>query len=390
MQIPMSSPDLTDLERQAVMDVLNTPVLSMGEKVLAFEQAFCKFTGAKNAVAVSSGTAGLHLCVRAAGLGPGDLVITTPFSFVASTNALLFENVIPVFVDVDPQTGNIDPELVAEAARDLTVGGVRAAKWLPRFSADAQNDSRLKAILPVDVFGQPADMDPIKAVAQEHGLTVIEDSCEALGATYKGRPAGTLGDYGSFAFYPNKQMTTGEGGVIITDDGSSADFMRALRNQGRAPGDTWLQHTHLGYNYRLDEMSAALGAAQMQRLEELLAKRELVARWYAERMSEIPGVEAPFVEASTTRMSWFVYVVKFAAKTDRDALASRLQARGVPVRPYFAPIHLQPYVVERFGWREGDFPVTEDLGRRGLAVPFSGVMTEEQVDYVCRAVREAI
>lgn len=390
MQIPMSSPDLTDLERQAVMEVLNTPVLSMGENVQAFEQAFCKFTGSRHAVAVSSGTAGLHLCVRAAGLGPGDLVITSPFSFVASTNALLFENAIPVFVDVDPRTGNINPELVAEAARDLRDGGSRAARWLPRFLNIAQHERRLKAILPVDVFGQPADMDPISAVAGEHGLTVIEDSCEALGATYKGRPAGTLGEYGVFAFYPNKQMTTGEGGVIITDDASSADFMRALRNQGRAPGDTWLQHTHLGYNYRLDEMSAALGAAQMQRMEELLAKRERVAGWYAERMSEIPGVEAPFVEPATTRMSWFVYVVKFAAKIDRDALATRLQSRGVPVRPYFAPIHLQPYMVERFGWREGDFPVTEDLGRRGLAVPFSGVMAEEQVDYVCRAVREAI
>lgn len=379
----MSSPDLTDLERQAVMDVLHTPVLSMGHNVPAFEHAISSFAGAKHAVAVSSGTAGLHLCVRAAGIGLGDLVITTPFSFVASTNALLFENAIPLFVDVDPRTGNIDPALVAEATRD-------PAKFFPRQSAFDLRHSTLKAILPVDVFGQPADMDPINAVAQQHGLTVIEDSCEALGATYKGRPAGRLGDYGIFAFYPNKQMTTGEGGVIITDDGPSADFMRALRNQGRAPGDTWLQHTHLGYNYRLDEMSAALGAAQMQRLEELLAKRECVAGWYSERMSEIPGVVVPFVEPSTTRMSWFVYVVKFAAKIDRDAVAGRLQAQGVPVRPYFAPIHLQPYMVERFGWREGDFPVTEDLGRRGLAVPFSGVMTEEQVDYVCRAVREAI
>jgi dTDP-4-amino-4,6-dideoxygalactose transaminase len=381
MQIPMSSPDLTDLDRQAVMEVLNTPVLSMGRSVQDFEQAFSQFTGAKHAVAVNSGTAGLHLCVRAAGIGPGDLVITTPFSFVASTNALLFENAIPLFVDVDPRTGNIDPGLVAEAARN-------PGNFLPP-RVDLDN-RRLKAILPVDVFGQPADMDPINAVAQEHGLTVIEDSCEALGASYKGRPAGTLGNYGIFAFYPNKQMTTGEGGVIITDDGPSADLMRALRNQGRAPGDTWLQHTHLGYNYRLDEMSAALGAAQMQRLEELLTKREHVAGWYAERMSEIPGVEVPFVGPFTTRMSWFVYVVKFAAKIDRDALAGRLQAQGVPVRPYFSPIHLQPYMVERFGWRQGHFPATEDLGRRGLAVPFSGVMTEEQVDYVCRAVREAI
>ena len=208
---------------------------------------------------------------------------------------------------------------------------------------------KLKAILPVDVFGQPADMDAINAVAKEHGLTVIEDSCEALGAEYKGRQAGTLGDYGVFAFYPNKQITIGEGGMIVTDDDEAADFMRSLRNQGRAVGDTWLQHTHLGYNYRLDEMSAAMGITQMRRLDELLAKREQVAAWYEARLSEIPGVEVPIVEPYTTRMSWFVYVVRFDAKIDRDALAKRLEEKGVPARPYFLPIHLQPYMAERFG-----------------------------------------
>jgi dTDP-4-amino-4,6-dideoxygalactose transaminase len=240
------------------------------------------------------------------------------------------------------------------------------------------------------VFGQPADMDAINAVAGEHGLTVIEDSCEALGAEYNGRQAGTLGAYGVFAFYPNKQITTGEGGIVVTDDDEAANFMRALRNQGRAVGDTWLQHTHLGYNYRMDEMSAALGMTQMRRLDELLAKREQVAAWYEARLSEIPGVEVPVVEPSTTRMSWFVYVVRFDAKIDRDVLAKRLGEMGVPARPYFLPIHLQPYIAERFGYREGDFPVTEDLGRRGLAVPFSGVMTEEQVEYVCGSIREVL
>jgi dTDP-4-amino-4,6-dideoxygalactose transaminase len=249
---------------------------------------------------------------------------------------------------------------------------------------------RLKAILPVDVFGQPADMNPINAVTQEHGLTVIEDSCEALGAEYKGRQAGTLGDYGVFAFYPNKQITTGEGGMIVTDDDEAASFMRSLRNQGRAVGDTWLQHTHLGYNYRLDEMSAALGTAQMRRLDELLAKREQVAAWYEAHLSKIPGVEVPVLQPTTTRMSWFVYVVRFDGKIDRDALAKRLEEKGVPARPYFLPIHLQPYIAERFGYREGDFPVTEELGRRGLAVPFSGVMTEEQVEYVCGAIHEVL
>ena len=219
---------------------------------------------------------------------------------------------------------------------------------------------------------------------------MIEDSCEALGAEYKGKPAGTFGDYAVFAFYPNKQITTGEGGVVITSDDKAAGMMRALRNQGRAPGDTWLQHTYLGYNYRLDEMSAALGTVQMTRLDELLKKRDRVANWYTERLSEIPGVEPPVVESFTTRMSWFVYVVRFDKKINRDSLAKRLEERGVHVRPYFLPIHLQPYMAERFGYREGDFPVTEDLGRRGLALPFSGVMTEEQVELVCSAMRDEI
>jgi perosamine synthetase len=388
INIPMSSPDLTDFERQAVMSVLNTPVLSMGSQIKKFEQTFIDLSGAKHAIGVNSGTAGLHLCVRAAGIGPGDLVITTPFSFVASSNALLFENAIPVFVDVDSRTGNIDPVLMAQAAKDVATGGKSAEKWLPR--KGAVPGAKLKALLPVDVFGQPADMDRINVIAEEHRLQVIEDSCEALGATYKSRLAGTLGDYGIFAFYPNKQITTGEGGVIITSDDKAANFMRALRNQGRAPGDTWLSHTHLGYNYRLDEMSAALGVVQMSRLNELLSKREQVAAWYGDRLNEIPGIETPIVETSTTRMSWFVYVIRLDKKIDRDQLAKRLESRGVPVRPYFLPIHLQPYMTERFGWREGDFPVTEDLGRRGLAVPFSGVMTEEQVDYVCRVIQEEI
>jgi perosamine synthetase len=388
LKIPMSSPDLIDDDRQAVLGVLNTPHLSMGVQTPAFEKTFRDLTGARHAIAVSSGTAGLHLCVRAAGIGAGDLVITTPFSFVASSNVLLFEHAIPVFVDIDPRTGNIDPSFVAAATRDLMEGGKRAEKWLPRKGSGKKRS--LKALLPVDVFGQPADHDPIQAVAHEYDLKMIEDSCEALGATYKGRQAGTFGNYGVFAFYPNKQITTGEGGVIITSDDEAADLMRSLRNQGRAPGDTWLHHTHLGYNYRMDEMSAALGVAQMQRLDELISKRLRVADWYAERLAEIPGVEPPYVEASTTRMSWFVYVIRLEAGFARNSLVERLETRGIPVRPYFLPIHLQPYMIERFGYRPGDFPITEDAGRRGLALPFSGVMTEEQVEYVCMVIREEL
>ncbi len=384
----MSSPDLTDAERKAVAEVLRTPSLSMGSQIIAFEESVKAYTGCHHAIGVSSGTAGLHLCVRAAGIQAGDLVITTPFSFVASANVLLYEGAVPVFVDVEPHTGNIDPYLVFAAAQDIVQGGKNAQAWLP--SQGASPEAKLKAILPVDVFGQPADLEPILDTAWKYQLKVIEDSCEALGARFKGHLAGTLGDYGVFGFYPNKQITTGEGGMIITDDDEAAALMRALRNQGRAPGDTWLQHTHLGYNYRLNEMSAALGMVQMQRLDELLAKRDQVAGWYNERIAEIPGVEAPFIASYTTRVSWFVYVVRFSSDLDRDGIAKALGERGIPARPYFLPIHLQPYMAERFGYREGTFPVTEDLGRRGLALPFSGVMEEGQVERVCQALREVI
>jgi dTDP-4-amino-4,6-dideoxygalactose transaminase len=392
MKIRMSSPDLTDADRQAVWDVVNTPNLSMGPKIEAFERAFCALTGAQHAIGVNSGTAGLHLCVRAAGIGTGDLVITTPFSFVASTNVILFEKAIPVFVDVDPITGNIDTEQLGQAVEDLCLGGEAARPWLPRRLPEVNQHQlgSVKAILPVDVFGQPADYDSINAIARQYNLAVIEDSCEALGGAYKGRPAGRLGDYGVFAFYPNKQITTGEGGMIITDDGNAADFIRALRNQGRAPGDTWLQHTYLGYNYRLDEMSAALGLSQMERLTELLEHRARVANWYEKYLAEIKGVTPPQIVPNTTAVSWFVYVIRVAKSIDRDRFAKLLTARGVPVRPYFAPIHLQPYLVEMFGFQPGDFPVTEDLGNRSLALPFSGMMREEEVVTVCHCIADAL
>jgi dTDP-4-amino-4,6-dideoxygalactose transaminase len=315
-------------------------------------------------------------------------VITTPFSFVASSNVILFEHAIPVFVDVDPRTGNINTQMVEDAVKDLAAGGQARNKWLPR--KGGKEVSQLKAILPVDVFGQPADLDPLRDVAEEFGLKVIEDSCEALGAEYKGRKAGTLGDHGVFAFYPNKQMTTGEGGVIVTNDDQAALKMRALRNQGREPGDKWLQHTLLGYNYRLDEMSAALGVVQTTRLDEMIQKREQVASWYSERLLNSPNVEVPVVASYTTRMSWFVYVIRFSAEINRDEVANELGNWGVPARPYFIPIHLQPYMVSRFGYQSGDFPITEDLGKRSLAIPFSSIMTEAQVDYVCQAINDVI
>jgi perosamine synthetase len=387
-KIPMSSPDITEAEREAVLEVLSTPYLSMGHWVADFEDAFRRHTGRKHAVAVSSGTAGLHLCVRAADIRAGDLVITTPFSFVASANVLLYENAIPVFVDVDRTTGNIDAGLVKQAMADLASGGKRAQAWLPRRGAGQRGG--LKAILAVDVFGQPADLDALRASADASQLPFIEDACEALGSEYRGRPAGSAGDLAVFAFYPNKQITTGEGGLIVTDDDAAADLLRALRNQGRAEGDTWLQHTHLGYNYRLDEMSAAIGTAQMRRLAELLAKRDRVASWYETRLRDMAGVTPPVVERFTSRMSWFVYVVHLDAKIDRDRMAKALTGRGIPVRPYFLPIHLQPYMVDRFGYEPGDFPNTENLGKRGLALPFSGLMNEADVETVCDAIRQEL
>jgi dTDP-4-amino-4,6-dideoxygalactose transaminase len=291
-------------------------------------------------------------------------------------------------VDVDRQTGNIDPAQAAEAAFALSRGGTSIRRWLPR--KGVSTSGRLKALLPVDVFGQPADMDALQEIADLYDLALIEDSCEALGAEYKGRPAGMLGDHGIFAFYPNKQITTGEGGMVVTNDDEAAAMIRALRNQGRAPGDTWLSHTYLGYNYRMDELSAALGRAQMTRIEHLMQTRQQVADWYNARLPEIPGIEPPSVEPTTTRNSWFVYVVRIPRGVNRQKLAALLAERGIPVRPYFLPIHLQPYMVNQFGYRAGDFPITEDLGERGLALPFSGVMKEEQVDHVCRELRNAL
>lgn len=360
-RIPMSSPDITQLEIEAVNEVLRTPFLSIGPKIKAFEAALADYTGARYAVGVNSGTSGLHLAIIAAGIQDGDEVITPSFSFIASANAVLYERGKPVFVDINPLTGNIDPSLIEAAITERT-----------------------KAIMPVHAFGQPADMDPILEIARRHNLRVIEDSCEAIGATYKGRMAGTMGDAAVFAFYPNKQMTTGEGGLIVTNHEDWDTLFRSLRNQGRDVFDAWLNHTRLGYNYRLDEMSAALGLAQVQRLDEILVKRARVAEWYNQRIEAIPGIEKPFITETTTRMSWFVYVVRCQEGVNRNALMSQLEENGVPSRPYFTPIHLQPFYQQQFGWQRGDLPMTERAGDSFLALPFSGVMTESQVDYVCQ------
>ncbi len=365
--VGMSAPDIGEREIELAVEVLRSGILSIGPMVERFEALVARQIGVKHAVAVSSGTAGLHTCLVAAGVGPGDEVVTPSFSFAASANAVMFERARPVFVDIDANTLNLDPELVEGAM-----------------------SPRTKAILPVHVFGQPADMRPIRDIADRHGVAVIEDACEAIGATYEGRNAGSLGTAAVFAFYPNKQITTGEGGMIVTDDDDLATSYRSLRNQGRDVFDGWLQHSRLGYNYRLSELHAAIGVAQMERFDELMAKRDRVAAEYSARLIDVPGVQTPCVAASTTRMSWFVYVVRLDTSINRNSVVERLAEQDIPSRPYFPPIHLQPHYRQALGSAAGDLPVTERESSRTLALPFHANLDDEEIDLVCSALRRAI
>ena len=364
--IPMSLPDINDDDIDAVLAVLHTGRLALGPQAVEFEHLMAAYVGVKHALAVSSGTAALHMLVRACGLGPGDEALVPSFTFAASVNALLYEGVTPIFVDVEPETYNLDP---ADLARKVT--------------------SRTKAIMAVDVFGHPADWDAIQAVAEAHNLRVIDDSCEALGAAYEDRrngwrKLGSFGDAAAFAFYPNKQMTVGEGGMIVTDDDAIATLCRSLRNQGRGEMGAWLEHARLGYNYRMDELSAALGVSQFQRLESFLEKRAHVAQMYTERLAMLDWVRPPQVKPDV-RMSWFVYVITLAEGLDRDAVIHGLAEQGIPARGYFAPIHTQPYIRERFGDLSGTLPVTEAIAPRTLALPFHNHLSEEHVETVVDA-----
>jgi perosamine synthetase len=391
MEIRMSSPDITQAEIDSVLEVLHSTDLSMGGKLAAFEREISRIAGTQYAVGVSSGTAGLHLAVIAAGIGAGDLVITTPFSFIASSNCLLYEGAIPIFVDVEDQTGNLDWLLVDEVVAAIVRGGKTAENFLPRTIAAQKKAPRsIKAILAVNVFSQAADYDQLSDIAHRHNIRIIEDACETIGAGYKDRQAGSLGEIGVMAFYPNKQMTTGEGGMITTNNQAWAELAQSLRNQGRKPGGTWLEHNRLGYNYRLDEMSAAFGLIQAKRLPELLEKRKRVAFWYEERLRDLELVRLPHIAPYTTAVSWFVYVIRVLPPAERDGIIGKLARAGIPSRKYFSPIHLQSFYRDRFGFQPGDFPVTERLGDESLALPFSGVMTEEQVDTVCFALRKAL
>lgn len=366
--IPLSSPDITQADIDAVVDVLHTPTLSIGPKVEEFERACAKVAGRRHGVAVNSGTSGLHLAMLAANIKPGDEVVTTPFSFVASANCILYAGGTPVFVDIDPQTLNLDPEKVQAAITPRT-----------------------KAIVAVEAFGHPGGMLEVEQIARKHELTLIEDACEGFGGAVSNpgkagdfRAIGSFGRASVFAFYPNKQITTGEGGMIVTDDDTFAGMCRSLRNQGR-DGMAWLAHARLGYNYRLSEINAALGVAQVRRLEDILDRRRQVAHWYIERLMTNRHLIVPTL-TDEHHMSWFVFVIRLTdlfAPADRDLILQALRAEGIGCNNYFPPIHLQPYMAEQFGFKEGQFPVTEYVSARTLALPFFTTMTQAQVHRVC-------
>ncbi|HVN96742.1 MAG TPA: DegT/DnrJ/EryC1/StrS family aminotransferase [Syntrophorhabdaceae bacterium] len=365
--LPMSMPDITAEEIQAVVRVMQSRNLSIGSQTVEFERLIASQAHSKYAVAVTNGTSALHLCMVAADIGPEHEVITTPFSFISSANCILFEKARPVFVDIDPVSLNMDPGMIEAAITERT-----------------------RAILVVHIFGQPADMGPILDIADRHGLIVIEDACEAIGAEYEGRRVGAIGKAGAFAFYPNKQMTTGEGAALVTNDETWANLFKSLRNQGRDKFDGWLNHSRLGYNYRMSELNAAVGVVQLKRLDELLKKRDAVARQYNAMLAPLHGVKPLEIAPTTTRMSWFVYVVHISTGVKRDTVIDRMAKAGIPTRPYFTPIHLQPFYRERFGFKSGDFLRAEAAGESIIALPFHTNMKEEEIEVVCRALKRVL
>jgi perosamine synthetase len=364
--IPLARPDIGAREIELVTEVLTTDTLAMGPFTERFESALAAVTGRREAIACSSGTAGLHMGVRALGIGDGDEVITTPFSFVASANCILYERAVPRFVDIEDETLGLDPDLV-----------------------EAASSNRTRAILPVHVFGRPCRIGEIESIARRRGWNLIEDACEGLGSSLGGRPLGGFGDVSVIAFYPNKQITTGEGGMVLTDDPALADTMRSLRNQGRDTDGQWLRHVRLGYNYRLDEMSAALGVAQLERLDELRRGRARVTAAYERALGGLDWIRLPRAGAGED-VDWFVYVVRLDARIDRDRVMKQLAEARVPSRPYFSPLHLQPLYQEMFGFRPGDFPVTERVAASTLALPFSSRLADEDVQRVAAALVAAV
>ncbi len=368
MRIPLSAPDITEADIEAVVRVLRTTRLSIGPKMEEFERSVADLVGVPHGIAVSSGTAGLHLCLRALGVGEGDEVILPSFTFISPGNVILYERAKPVFVDIEPGTLNLDP---CKLERSIT--------------------PKTRAIIVVHTFGHPADMDPVMKIARKHGLPVIEDACEAIGARYRGRPVGGIGDFGVFGFYPNKPITTGEGGMVVTRDCRIAATIRALRNQGRMESDGWLDHRLLGYNYRLSELNCALGLEQMKRIDDILHRREAIAVQYSEALQDIPEVITPPLttregKLSDGRLCWFVYVVRVEK---RDAILRKLTEQGIGCARYFAPLHLQPLFAP-YANPCDDLKITEQVAGQTLALPFFNRLTREQIHEVCRALRAAV
>ena len=366
--VPLARPMIGEREEELVLEVLRSRRLSLGPRASAFEQAFAARLGAPHAAAVSSGTAGLHLAVRAVGIEAGDEVVTSPFSFVASSNCVLYEGARPVFADIDARTLDIDPQAAAAAVSDRTTG-----------------------LLPVHIFGYPADMPALEGLAAKRGLWMVEDACEALGAVHgDGAAVGARGNPSVFGFYANKQLTTGEGGMVLLDSEQHKARIDSERNQGRAPDMGWLDHDRLGFNYRLSDVACALGLAQLERLDEMLAERGRVAALYGEALAGIEGLTLPCPDAGGDRRGWFVYVVQLPRRVERDACVEGMRSRGIDTKPYLPAIHLMSFYRERFGHREGEFPVCEDVARRSLALPFFPELSEAQVDRVTGALRKVL
>jgi dTDP-4-amino-4,6-dideoxygalactose transaminase len=365
--IPLSSPWLDEREEELVGEVLRSGRLSLGPSIDRFEEEFAATVGAPFAAAVSSGTAGLHLLCITAGVGPGDEVVTSPYSFVASANCAIYEGATPVFADIDPRTLNLAPAAVEGAITDRT-----------------------RAVIGVDIYGYPCELDELRAICDAHGVAFIEDACEALGARYKGATIGSHGPSAVFAFYPNKQITTGEGGMVTTHSEREWRLLRSLRNQGRADSGGWLEHARLGFNYRIDDIRAAIGLGQLEKLDAILEARAAVAARYAELLSGTPGLETPPADDAHHERSWFVYVVALPRGTDREAVVSSLADRGIQTARYLPCIHLQPYMQERYGYRVGLCPVAEDVASRTLALPFHARLPEDDQEYVAEALRLAL
>ena len=365
--VPLSGPYLDEREEELVLEVMRSGRLSLGPTIDRFEELFAAKVGAPYAAAVSSGTAGLHLLCVAAGIEPGDEVITSPYSFAASANCFVYEGGVPVFADVDARTLNMNPAAV-----------------------DAAVTPRTKAIVAVDIYGYPCELDELRAIADRHGLVLIDDSCEAFGAEYKGALLGSQGPSAVFAFYPNKQITTGEGGMVTTHSEDEWRLLRSLRNQGRGDAGGWLEHVRLGFNYRIDGVRAAIGIGQLEKLDEILALRGAVAKRYDELLAGMPGVELPCPDDAEHKRSWFVYVIALPDNDTRERVITTFEREQIGYNRYLPSIHLQPYMRERFGFREGMCPVSEDASSRTLALPFFTALDRDAQERVAEVLAAAL